>query len=278
MSLFLVLYGCDIFKSKSSIKYFEALIYNEIIFSSEINFPSGKGPLDGGPGTQVTILVYKNGPHVFSLKYRFYSNSEDSRLTLFKNKKKIASIFSPTQINLDFERKDSYRLHDKRLIKAWNLTLSFMMNSKFYDFRFPLYNIKKVKKKFVRMDIYEEKQLLSGFSISVYKKRTNLIHFKTNDYSTGVSYFCHDFNKKCFEVTENHCHRCRYGSFSIPTNSCHGEVPKLCGINNCGEKGAVACLKSFPPEKNICKNLTKYAYCKRGLELVCDERSIAICE
>lgn len=81
---------------------------------------------------------------------------------------------------------------------------------------------------------------------------------------------CYETDDDCQLVMDN-CDMCPYGTYYIKNNQCKNNLTKVCGIDNCGERGQYACIRG-PIASNIkeyCMPDSPFGFCKPGLRVVC---------
>lgn len=114
------------------------------------------------------------------------------------------------------------------------------------------------------------------------KKGTKLIGELEDLFSKGKTKVCHDFNSKCVETVPFECDQCRYGWFSVVGRGCEAGTRKFCGVDRCGNKNEPACQRGFihkrlKSKNDVCSPESTTAYCKNGLQLMCNSQKILVC-
>lgn len=100
---------------------------------------------------------------------------------------------------------------------------------------------------------------------TVKKSKESLIDDKT---------VCHEIDDDCGETSPNLCSQCKHGWFEVPNGCPVG--PKVCGTLNCGDKDGPACRRGNKWQRIEtaldCQTDSSFAYCKKGLKVVCEGR------
>lgn len=137
-------------------------------------------------------------------------------------------------------------------------------------FTYKLLNYLK-KKDFKTLSTSEEKVSLITSDIDYNIKKKILNNGDT----------CFEVDDECNIIKENECDSCVGGHYQIINNKCRSLQTKVCGINNCGLKNQVACLRGYTSSgikpENYCVNSSPLGFCDEGLNIVC-ENGILICE
>ncbi|MCP4912526.1 MAG: M2 family metallopeptidase [Oligoflexia bacterium] len=113
-------------------------------------------------------------------------------------------------------------------------------------------------------------------------RKNELMGELTDRYSKGNTKVCHDFNSKCVETMAFECDQCRYGWFSVVGRGCEEGTRKFCGVDRCGHKNEPACQRGFihkrlKSKNDVCSPESSTAYCKNGLQLMCNSQKVLVC-
>lgn len=89
---------------------------------------------------------------------------------------------------------------------------------------------------------------------------------------------CKQVNDDC-EIVFAKCDQCLGGSYYFKNNSCTKAYSKVCGINNCGVRGEVACLRGSVSTglKDYCIQDSPIGFCSDGSRVACVNETL-ICE
>lgn len=92
--------------------------------------------------------------------------------------------------------------------------------------------------------------------------------------------FCQKVDDKCNDLITPSCNVCEGPHYSVINSNCRKRFSKICGTNNCGEKGQPACIRGFKTVElnlNYCLTDSPLGFCKEGLRVFC-HNSLLICE
>lgn len=86
---------------------------------------------------------------------------------------------------------------------------------------------------------------------------------------------CHKIEDDCSESSPSICSQCANGWYEIPNGCPTG--PKICGYKDCGKKDGHACRRGYMWQRADiefdCRLNSNFAYCEKGLKVVCEGRS-----
>jgi hypothetical protein len=286
-------------------KTFPLIISTYNVDKSEL-YLNTHSPLSRPPSTFINLVGlhsldenFKKKTYCLFYKVPQKSNKSLGRLQLISTKKSCQNEINSKPIafingiqELMIHLNDEDTIVERKMFFKNTLYIEFKKDEESRTLVFPLYNYSSKKKEtFKRFSTSFNDNILKGIKISMTTRDLELIPdpIKTiGEYSdTYLNHnlkICHNFDKRCKEISKYSCNKCKFGWFNVVgNNNCKNTTLKYCGRNRCGEKGMPACvrgheaaLKMGLENNNGCYEYSPAGYCNVGLRTSCDG-NVLIC-
>lgn len=141
--------------------------------------------------------------------------------------------------------------------------------------KYQFLNLKDTTSDMKLLDSSVDKTVVTGAQIS------SEVNYKVNIPDLPEGTVCYDVNDKCEVVVKDKCKRCKFGAYKSISSKCDRSFRKTCGMNKCGQKNQVACIRGYiasglEPDA-YCINDSPVGFCGKGLRVVCLNGTL-VCE